>query len=432
MQLSAMIPWRVLVFPGGTEIGLEINSALRECKEVELYSAGSPVSNHAPFVFKVHDIVPYITEENWLEELERVLQLRGIDFIIPAHDDVLLALARVRQRLSARLVCSPLETCEITRSKSATYQRLLGKVAVPTIYAKVEEVLSYPVFVKPDRGQGAQFAAKVENADELRLALGSRREMIALEYLPGEEYTIDCFSDRDRGLLYCSGRRRVRVRAGISVATHLVPCQEFNVIAGVISASMTFHGAWFFQLKRSREGVLTLLEVAPRVAGAMALNRVMGMNFPLLSIFEMLRYPISVLTNLVEAQLDRCFINRYRSNISIKNVYIDLDDTLVIKKAVNLSLIRLIYQWINTGVRLCLITRHQGDVQQTLVRYRMHGLFDRVVHLKDREPKSVAIDLLEDAIFIDDSFSERREVYETTGIMTFDNSMLELLHDYRA
>jgi hypothetical protein len=55
-------PWRVLVFPGGTEIGLEINKSLRDCKEVELFSAGDDVSNHAPFVFRHHHFVPSIRE----------------------------------------------------------------------------------------------------------------------------------------------------------------------------------------------------------------------------------------------------------------------------------------------------------------------------------------------------------------------------------
>ena len=44
----------VLVFPGGTEIGLEIQRALCQCKDIRLYSAGLDVSNHAPYVFARH------------------------------------------------------------------------------------------------------------------------------------------------------------------------------------------------------------------------------------------------------------------------------------------------------------------------------------------------------------------------------------------
>jgi carbamoyl-phosphate synthase large subunit len=42
----------VFIFPGGTEIGLEINKSLRHCIEVQLFSAGLSVSNHAPYVIQ--------------------------------------------------------------------------------------------------------------------------------------------------------------------------------------------------------------------------------------------------------------------------------------------------------------------------------------------------------------------------------------------
>ena len=33
-----------------------------------------------------------------------------------------------------------------------------------------------------------------------------------MDYLPGKEYTVDCFSHRTHGLMFCSGRERVRVK----------------------------------------------------------------------------------------------------------------------------------------------------------------------------------------------------------------------------
>ena len=42
---------------------------------------------------------------------------------------------------------------------------------------------------------------------------------IVCEYLPGEEYTVDCFSDREHGLLFAGARVRRRTRNGISVNT---------------------------------------------------------------------------------------------------------------------------------------------------------------------------------------------------------------------
>ena len=425
-------PWKVLVFPGGTEIGLEINSALRDCKEIELYSAGMDTSSHAPFVFIHHDIVPEVTDHTWLAELNRVIRTRSIDFVIPAHDDAMLALARDRKNIEAHVLCSPLETCEIARSKTATYRHLEGSVAVPTLYQELGQIRAYPVFVKPDRGQGSQGARPVVSREELDLAIRGDAGLIVSEFLPGEEYTVDCFSDRDRGLLFCSGRRRDRIRTGISVSTRRVENSQFRQMAEHISQRMVFHGAWFFQLKRAANGDLKLLEVAPRIAGAMALHRVIGVNFALLTIFEALRMPFEVVSNQLDVRLDRAFLNRYAVNLNLNNIYLDLDDTLLVHGQVNLALIRLVFQCINKNVRVVLITRHAGDLGGILQKHRLQGLFDRIVHLQAGEPKSAAIDDTDGAVLIDDSFKERLEVHMATGILTFDNSMIEALQDYRA
>ena len=115
-----MKPWRVLVFPGGTEIGLEIHAALCECKEVELYSAGMEISNHAPYVFARHDIHPGVAHPEWLSLLNQIIRARRIDFVFPAHDDVTVALARSRRMIEAVVLCSPAATCECARSKTST------------------------------------------------------------------------------------------------------------------------------------------------------------------------------------------------------------------------------------------------------------------------------------------------------------------------
>src|SRR5438034_9941854 len=73
--------YNVLVFPGGTEIGLEIQRSLRDCKEIRLYSAGSPVSNHAPFVYATHEVVPSIDDPVWIDRLNQVIRDHAIDYV---------------------------------------------------------------------------------------------------------------------------------------------------------------------------------------------------------------------------------------------------------------------------------------------------------------------------------------------------------------
>ncbi len=84
----------------------------------------------------------------------------------------------------------------------------------------------YPVLVKPDRGQGSSDVQRVDNAEQLAIALRRIADPIICEYLPGDEYTVDCFSSANEGLLFAGARRRNRTRNGISVNTDTLDLPE--------------------------------------------------------------------------------------------------------------------------------------------------------------------------------------------------------------
>ena len=416
----------VLVFPAGTEIGLEIFQSLRYCKEVKLFGAGQDISNHGRFVYPEYHIVPAITESGWQDSLISICEKLCIDYILPAYDDIIVALSRMTDQLPAKLISSPHHTCEITRSKLATYEALKGKIRVPHVFATANDVRDYPVRIKPDFGQGSFGIVRIDEQTNLVQALRSIPNPIICEYLPGEEYTVDCFSDREKGVLFAGARARRRMRNGISVNTIMVDLPEAQEMANSIGNTLDLRGAWFFQIKRSADGELTLLEVAPRIAGSMATHRVSGINFPLLSIFEEERLPIFVKPNFGVVELDRAFGNRYRHSVRFSTLYIDLDDILLINGKVNSQAVKLVFQCINDRKKVVLITRHKGNLQQTLAKFRLAGLFDDIIHLAENEKKSTHV-ACTDAIFVDDSFSERLDVSVKCNVPTFDCSMIEML-----
>lgn len=423
---SGTARFRVLVLPAGTEIGLEIYEALRNCKEVELFGGGQDLSNHGRFVFSSYFNIPSVNSEGWVNSLNDIIINENIEFIIPAHDDVIVALAQNAARINAQIVSSPRETCEVTRSKSRTYEVLESSVRVPRVYPSVEEIDEWPIFAKPDRGQGSQGVMLVKNVADARAALSERPDRILCEYLPGNEYTVDCFSDREEGLKFCGARERIRTRNGISMHSRSVELPEAQKIASAISRILPLHGAWFFQVKRASTGELVLMEVGPRIAGSMAVHRVKGINFPLLSIYEASRIKTRILSIKCDVEIDRSLRNRYRHNIKFRHVYVDLDDTILIRGKVNVDLIRFIFQCHNSNVTVHLITKHRGNLDEIQRRFKLIGLFDEVLHLSVGDHKHLHISN-SDSIFIDDSFSERMEVFGALGIPVFDCSMVELL-----
>ena len=422
----------ILIFPGGTESGLEIWKALKGNKFFTLYSASSNVSNHAPYVFSNHYVIPSVFQEGWIDTLNDITDRMGIDYIYPAHDDVLLSLADNIGKIKARIVMPSVNAVRICRSKLLTYNFFNSILPTPKIYKDPSEVDRFPVFVKPDIGQGSFNAYLIKDKVTLELILRKIPGMVVLEYLEGKEYTVDCFSDREKGLMFCGARERIRTRNGISVDTKPAPeevTREVKQYAIIISEKLNLNGAWFFQVKQDSSGDYKLLEVGTRIAGGMALFRVTGINFPLLSILEQERIPVEIFQNKFDVELDRSLVNHYKTNIRYDNVYIDLDDCLFVNNKLNYDLLKFLFQCKGNKIKLNLITRNNTPLDK-LRSMGLPELFDKVIHIGLSDKKS---DYIEgsSSIFIDDSFAERLEVSKTLGIPVFEPSAVEVLLDER-
>lgn len=426
------VKYRIFVFPAGTEMAFEISNALKYAKMIELLG-GTSRPCHAEFAFKTCvQGIPFVDDENFIDRLNDIIREYDIDYIYPAHDSVLLKLTENMARVGAKVVTSPLETVQICRSKRRTYEYLSGEPYLPQTFSLGED-LPYPVFIKPSVGQGAQGAMRIDCREQLELALKSGGEYVICEYLPGEEYTADCFTDRHGKLRVAKLRVRERIRAGIAVRSRLLPTDsEVFSIAESLNSHFTFNGAWFFQLKKNAAGDYRLMEVSPRIPGTMAVSRNLGINFPLLTLYNMWGYDVDIIDNGAEILLDRAFISRFETDIKYDNIYIDFDDTLIVNGMVNIQLISFLYQSLNNNKRIFLLTKHTGDIYAALDQYHIAaGLFAEIIHIGRTEEKINYINP-ENSIFIDDSFSERKCVKDRFGIPVFDLDMVESLLDQRS
>lgn len=423
----------VAIFPAGTEIGLEINRALRYSTHLNVFGFSS-LDDHAKYVYDNYiGMMPFYNQENFITVFNEKLKENEIKFIYPAHDDVQLFLTRNAEKLDATVITSPLETVEICRSKSQTYKYFENDFFIPETYTTDSFNLAFPIFAKPDIGQGAKGVKKIVDKNELENYVKHNfQNMILCEYLPGKEYTIDCFTDNTGNILVLKQRERNRIKAGIAVNSKIIETDEIILeIANRINSKLKFKGAWFFQVKKDVNNQYKLLEIAPRVSGTMGLSRNTGINYPLLTIFLNFNTHVKTIENKFELEVDRAFINRYASNIKYSYVYVDLDDTLIINSKVNAYLMMFLYQALNQDKKILLITKHKYDVKNTLDKYLIpKGMFSEVIHITTEENKSDFMKHI-DAIFIDDSFAERSAVAKAKGIPVFDCSEVESLLDWR-
>ncbi len=419
----------VLIFPCGSEIGLEIYRSLCLSTHFNIIGASS-APDHGAFVYANYvEGVPYVDDPNFLQGINRLINEHDIHYIIPAHDSVVLKLAEAEAagELQCEIVTSPLETCQIARSKAKTYEVLSGIVPVPIVVdiATVQDS-DLPLFLKPDVGQGSKGTQLVRTIEELTFYTRQTPGLLVLEYLPGEEFTVDCFTAKNGKLLFCEGRRRKRISNGISVSSVQVDDKRFLELAQKLNEHLSFRGVWFFQVKENQNGELVMMEIAPRIAGTMGLVRCKGVNLVLLSLFDRLGYELGVMENNYELEIDRALENRYRHNIRYSHVYLDFDDVVIFDGKVNPSVMAFVYQCMNRDIKVHLLTRHKEDLEYSLKKYRLNDVFDEIIWIRDDTDKHSYIKE-DNAIFIDDSYAERKRVHENLKIPVFDLHMLESL-----
>jgi len=418
-----------MVFPCGSECGLEIGRSLTGLKEVELYGASS-VDDHGKFVFQNYvGGLPFVHADNFIEKLNEVLIQHEIDFIYPAMDSVVDSLAKHVTNLAAKVVGSCEETTTIALSKKKTYQVLKDTIRCPKQY-EIDAIPddAYPLFLKPEIGFGSQGVLLAHTREEVTQAVEGNPSLLILENLPGAEYTVDCFTDFNGVLKFVGARSRRRVARGISVNTVSVEdCSgDFQRIAEAINSKVRFNGAWFFQVKHAEDGELSLLEIAPRIAGSMGLQRCRGANLPLLSLLNLQGYELTIRANEYQVEYDRAFYNKVKLSQEFTTLYLDFDDCLLMDgKFLNPDILKLIAQCRNRNCPVILITRHEGNLECLLKDLGVGGLFNEVIHLTAGESKA---DFLNDAngLLLDDAFSERESALKI-GISALGPESVEAL-----
>jgi len=368
-----MLNKKILVVPCATQIGVEQFHSLKFNKDFKLIGAAH---NESDSLYANYIQLNYSIEKTeFIEEILQIVKKNNIDIILPSHDDVLFILKNIPE-LESLIPGNDKETINICRFKSKTYKKL--KLS-SKLYDRVPQYsILRDGFLKPDRGQGSR-GSLIINQDYLHC-----------EYLPGDEYTIDCFSNGLSELLYVNPRLRKTVVNGISETTTIVPSKILKLIAKQVNDIFKFKGSWFFQMKKDKKGVLKFLEIAPRIGGGSNINRLNGINLTLSDLYQHLGFNVEVINQKLVVEINR---KHPKYNLSFDTIFVDYDDTFIHIKDILKGL----------NKETIVITRSKVKVNSPYLE----------IYLEDFEKKSNVIKLLNkpNSVFIDDSFRERKDVF---------------------
>lgn len=423
---------RVCVYPAQNESAVEINNALSNCEEIEVYGI-APVRGHNEYNFiNYFSGFPKIDDDDFDDMFESFIKEHNIDVVFPVNDESVVYFSKKKNMFSAKVVNSNYESAVIVNDKRKTYELFKDCVFCPQIY-DIDNV-KYPCFVKPVNGEGAIGTKMVNSPDDL--IIDDVDNSVIMEYLDGEEITIDCISDKDNNLIKVLPRKREKVFSGMSVyGTTINADDEIMSIAETINSRLKLSGLWYFQLKKSTLGYYKLLEISMRCAGTMCQTRARGYNLPLLSVYTALGKDISVVDNNYSVTIDRTLFARYNTDVKYNNVYVDYDGTIIVKGKVCLPVIRFLYQCKNNNKNIILVSRHNVDHENSIENDMcIHGiskdLFNEIICLTLEDEKSSVI-INGESIFIDNSYFERKKVAERIGIPVFGVENIDALQDWR-
>ena len=447
-------PKRVLVFPAGTEIGLELHRSLAFCKDIHLIGASSVTEDHANYVYsKLYDL-SHVTSSTFARDLCDFVTAERVDVIFPAHDEVIAALATWSSP-SLPVVGSGHNTIMLCRDKRQMYAFLRDAVPLPLVHAVQPDSDAFPVFMKPAKGQGSRGCFLAADVAEWRMLLEKDPSLVTMEYLPGAEYTVDCFTNRHGALQFVGPRMRRRITNGIATNTVLVHLPEADFFASSLNEKFGFRGAWFFQLKQDSQGTLRLMEIGTRIAGSSGIHRLQNVNLALLTFYDFFDVEVAVCPFTQDLwrdsgfhgvppssiRMDRALQSAYRFDLTYSTLCVDFDDCLYRSRApgsepqVDPLIVRLVFDCHNQGKTVILLTKHAGPLLPVLKELRLSRIFDRIKHIPACVSKTAWIqsEILanrEGAILIDDSYAERA-VAIRAGIPAFAPDAVECLFPLR-
>lgn len=231
-------------------------------------------------------VVSPCNDNGYVDELVDICRDEGVDLLIPLIDTELRVLAGHNDDFAAvgtMLCLSSSEAVQICSNKRRTHD-VLSRAGIDTPrlfnYSDISDA-DLPLFMKPCDGSSARDIHKLENRAQLDFYHNELPQAIIQEYLSGQEYTLDIFSDFQGRPRCAVPRKRIEVRGG-EVSKSMTVRDEELIRAGLaaVRAVPGIIGPTTLQCFRTDAGRISVIEINPRFGGGVPLSIRAGANSP--------------------------------------------------------------------------------------------------------------------------------------------------------
>lgn len=265
-------------------------------------------------------VVPPGGSPDFIPEMLEIAEKEEIDAIMPLATYELMNFSKNKRRfkdIGVEIMVSDPEPLEIANNKGKLYEFLRGK-DVPTPNSVMVESLSQfeqyafelgypdvPVCIKPQISKGSRgFRVLKENIDKLDLFMNYKPDntvttfeemnsilksadpfpkLVVMEYLPGNEYSVDLLVEKGDALATIPRLRDV-IKLGISFIGEVEANKEVEDRAKEIVKAIGLDYNINLQLKYADNSTPKIIEINPRVSGTIVLCTGAGVNMPYLGV----------------------------------------------------------------------------------------------------------------------------------------------------
>ena len=233
-----------------------------------------------------------INDTNYINDLIEICKKEKIKGIMSLIDPELSLLAKNKEKfkeIGVELIGSDYETTELCFDKYEFFKFLNeNNFKCAKTYISLEDFkkdyndgkISFPVFIKPRTGSASLGINKVDFIEHLELLYKLFPNMIIQEFIPGQEYGVDCYIDLvSSEVISIFAKKKIKMRSGeTDKAVSIKNEKLFNIIEELVR-KLNLRGTVDIDVFESN-GEWIISEINPRFGGGHLLAYKCKENYP--------------------------------------------------------------------------------------------------------------------------------------------------------
>ena len=322
----------VLLTGAGSPGAAGIIKCLRNgSKEIQIISVDANKNAYGRALSDVFYVVPKAEEALFMDSIKEICFKNNIQVIIPIVTRELTLFAKNKKWFmdnNIHICVQDEKTLEIINNKYLLMKALKDAcIQTPQFYLCNDlsqfktsiEKLGYPnntVCFKPVISNGSRgFRIISPDIDEASLLFNEKPNatylsyesslrilsncimppLVAMEYLPGDEWSVDCLAEHGE-TLYAIPRLRNKMNGGISIDATVLEDNMVINLSKQICKLFNIHGNIGIQFKNDKNKIPQILEINPRLQGTTVISAAAGVNLPYFGILLCLEKKIPAIT----------------------------------------------------------------------------------------------------------------------------------------